>query len=530
MSSPIFPLLHLTRGTSLVTNHSIEYGEQFHRGESLRNLFFGWIEYSRNNSLRESVIEDSDQGENADLRRELIRKLLNEEFEKALEKEKEFRQKADTEISKVQNVNNTKSEESESANQDAIKYRILGSLVLFGILEIFDVLEAILKNFEALEKFEEAVAKIVGSKDVLGALGTVNDVLEIDKVAGWLSEFPILNDLNQFFLDLAKSEYVKPLLETACHALGTDSAEFALKGIILIGMIKTELELNKQDNKNVEEVRKNIDKLESQIMQIFDEGVRKSVSASIDYDTKEALRSIDFKVLQDYREGSNIPLELENDLKKCKLFDKIEISAYDLLDKIKFNDADFSEILRRQPSRKINELTKIVEKNSDTLDGLTQVNYSKSRGKLLSRLIENIDIKSIKFTIDDMGYNAITSGALEGCKNKKEYSDESYKSSIVDEVLKLDRESADKIIFVLANHINNVNDRVAEIKARDRSNKGEGVDKAPMDSVVPIPPSTDPSMGRMPPATNLVSNMNYGPQAAGVFPPNSALAPAIKGH
>ncbi len=514
----LFKFLGHLQGRSL-GNQSTESDKQSNEAEDLRELFRGWFIPLLDKSKKETEIELIPSTENEEknriaeqinLRYELSLKSVDEELKKVLEEQKELRQKADTEISKVQGNINAKADESESANQDAIKYRLLGSLIFFGVLDVFDIIGNILDNFVDTEKYEEAVRAIIADEKVLGFLGKVNDALEIDQVAKALAQFPIFHELNQFLMDLAKSDIGETFTGVANEALFTDDghgtlvAKFALNSAILLGRIKAEAELMVNDNNNLKEGRNEVDKLGSRINEMLEKGIRKYVISSIEVETTEALRNIDFKVLQDYRNGSiEIPVGLKADLKNCRLFDinKKEISADDLLYKNKFNDEAFSAILKRQPNHKINELTGIAEKNHATFDGLAKKNYTESRSELLSKLIENIDIPSIASTLDNMGGNPlITSGAVDECKNKE---------GVVAEIMKLDRKDADNVIFVLAKHINNVNFRIAGIKAGDKSNKKEMLVDSAVTSPSSAPHLLTENPGR-PVATELESGRNFG--------------------
>ena len=453
--------------------------------------------------LQESHDENSEDKAQIDLRHKLTLKLIQEELNKVLEEKKELRQKADIDISKVKNSVDAKADESESANQDAIKYRLLASLILFGVLDVIDILGKILENFEGVaQQFEDGVKAVMRDTEVLGFLGTVNEALKIDEVFKALSQFPVLTDANQFLLDLAKSETVGYFADGASEMLNTTlpdgstatspAASFLLKGAILIARAKAEFELVIDDSKKAKESESEINKLESHIMGMLDDGIRKFATSIIPIETKQALKNIDFKVLQDFRKtGSETPERLKEDLKKCKLLDDDgkEISA-DALFSTQYDDAQFIAIMKLQPRHQIDTLTKIVEKNSNELLGDVKENYTRSRRELLARSIGDLTNASIESTMYNMGGKAKTlSGKIPQCEDIE---------GVLDKIMGLNREEVDKVILALAVHPRNVNARIAEIRAGDRAN--EVRKEAPMDCVGGAPAGPTASIATANPA------------------------------
>ena len=503
---------HVAHGGSILDDSSEVRDEQARRINDLIDLSKG-LHFK---PLQESHDENSEDKAQIDLRHKLILKLIQEELNKVLEEKKELRQKADTDISKVKNSVDAKADESESANQDAILYRLLASLIIFGALDIVDAFGKILENFKGFEiQFEDGVKALMRDTEVLGFLGTVNEALKIDEVFKALSQFPVLIDLNQFLIDLAKSDTVGYFAEGAGEMLNphlsdgttatSPAASFLLKGAILMATAKAEFELYIDDSKKAKESESEINKLESHIRGMLDDGIRKFATSIIPIETKQALKNIDFKVLQDIRKSdSETPEGLKEDLKKCKLFDNDgkEISADTLLDPSKYDDAQFIAIMKLQPRHQIDTLTKIVEKNSNELLGDVKENYTRSRRELLARSIGDLTNESIESTMYNMGGKAKTlSGKIPQCEDIE---------GVLDEIMKLNREEVDKVIFALAVHPGNVNARIAEIKVGDRAN--EVKKGAPMDFVGGAPAG---------PTANTASIANPAPVG-----PSSATAPS----
>ena len=476
----------VAQGRSFLDDSSEVRDEQARRINDLIDLSKG-LHFK---PLQESHDENSEDKAQIDLRHNLTLKLIQEELNKVLEEKKELRQKADTDISKVKNSVDAKADESESANQDAIKYRLLASLILFGVLDVIDIFGKILENFEGVGKqFEDGVKAVMRDTEVLGFLGTVNEALKIDEVFKALSQFPVLIDLNQFLIDLAKSDTVGYFAEGAGEMLNTHlsdgttatspAASFLLKGAILMATAKAEFELYIDDSKKAKESESEINKLESHIRGMLDDGIRKFATSIIPIETKQALKNIDFKVLQDIRKSdSGTPEGLKEDLEKCKLLynDGKEISADTLLDPSKYDDAEFIAIMKLQPRHQIDTLTKIVEKNSNELTGNVKENYTRSRRELLARSIGDLTNESIESSMYNMGGKAKTlSGKIPQCEDIE---------GVLDKIMGesgLNREEVDKVILALAVHPRNVDARIAEIKIGDRAN--EVKKEAPMDFV-----------------------------------------------
>ena len=470
----------------------------------------------------------------ANLRWEVNKKLAQEELKKVLDDDEEFRKKANNQILPTQYAIEKNKNEVEDANQDAMKYRILGSLVFFGVLDILEIAVHVCEAF-GLDKFEDGVKAVLENEQVMDFMAKVNQVLRLGDVGWAIAQFPIVNDLNQLVVDLAKCDLVSPFTEIAGEALGSKPAEYALNVAILLAGFNEEVRLNMEAKKKTEEGEAKLDKLEPEIMKMADEHLENSARSIIETETKANLNRIDFKVLQNIRNRQNqrIDANFKKGLEECKIQYNDsngqikQVSAYDLLtDKTNYDDEKYLQIMHSQSKKSLERLTAIVKKNSDTLDGdsnIGHLEHRESRRDLLLKSLENLNLTAIKNALSNLGDNAQNIGNLikgdeEGVQVVKE-----KKEDVVNQIMNLGRGDVDKIIIGMATERTNVNIRIAKILTHEHKviEKPPEPPESPVDFISSEPPLPPAPTSRAPlppgiapynrgPSTVVATGQNFG--------------------
>ena len=488
-------LNYINKCSSLPTHH---LQNDIQRQEELKDA------HSRDDDMQKFIAD-------ANLRWEVNKKLAQEELQRVLDEDEEFRKNANNQILPTQYAIEKNKNEVEDANQDAMKYRLLGSLIFFGVLDILEIAVHVCEAF-GLDKFEDGVKAVLENEQVMDFMAKVNQVLGLGEVAKAFAQFPILNDLNQLVIDLAKCDLVSPFTEIAGEALGSKPAEYALNVAILLAGFNEEVRLNIEAKKKTEEGEAKIDKLEPEIMKMADEHLENSARSIIKTETKANLNRIDFKVLQDIRNypDRSIDPKFKKDLEEFNLYyndsdgKKKQVSAYNLLtDKIDYDEKKYLQIMHSQSKKSLERLTAIVRKNSDTLNGdsnLGHLEHRESRRDLLLKSLENLNLTAIKNVLSNLGGEAqkigdnYINGDEEGDQVVKE-----KKEKVVNQIMNLERRNVDKIIIGMATERTNVNIRIAKILTHEH----KVIEKQPEQPVDIIGEMSDK------PSPNISKRTNY---------------------
>lgn len=181
-----------------------------------------------------------------------------------LDKEEEERKK-----NLKQNLNSKRNEieagynEIEAKNFNMHFYRIMTSLLLFGVIDALDILST---AFDLMGgDFSESVKEIFGSKEIMGDLSEVYKTLKLDEVAGGLAKIPVFEDLNQFFVDTMSSEYLSPVTSVGGNILTSELAGLVLGAVLIANRGYQEYNLDQEatnlsqkEKDDIEAIKKNI--------------------------------------------------------------------------------------------------------------------------------------------------------------------------------------------------------------------------------------------------------------------------------
>lgn len=420
-------------------------------------------------------------------------KLEKEGLQKILKEEEESRQKKKNKALQTQNAIQANTNEVEDANLNAMVGRFGLSVVFFG-LDILEIAANVCEAFN-LQNFEDGVKAVLQNDKVMGFMAKVNETLYLGDLAKELSKIPILNDFNQFVIDIAKCEVVSPYTAIAGEALVSDSANFVFTTALLLSRFNEEVSLNLEATKKIKEGDAMLEKLGPELMKMGGARIEQSARSIIELETQANLKRIDFKVLQNIRSSNptqQIDYKFKEDLQVFNLFYKddhgnqAKVSAFDLLnDKSQYDDLKYLKIMRCQNKDDLEGLTKIVRENSDKLD---LISHKESRKDLLLESIKKLDLQEIKNVLSglkggakEIG-DAIKGDAIKGDEDKQ---------SVVNQIMKLKRGKADEAIIGLAGADTNVKARIAKIKIEAERTKARSAPPTP-DSVGTSP---RPSVG-----------------------------------
>lgn len=151
----------------------------------------------------------------------------------------------------------------ESANFNAHFYRIMTSLLLFGVIDALDIVGSACDLMGG--DFSESIKEIFGSEKVMGDLAEFYRAIKLDEIAGGLTHIPILKELNQFFVDTLTSEYLSPVTEIGGQMLSSELATLTLGAVLIANRGVNEYNLYDQANKLSEAEIMQIDKMRTHI-------------------------------------------------------------------------------------------------------------------------------------------------------------------------------------------------------------------------------------------------------------------------
>ena len=380
------------------------------------------------------------------LRSELIEKLIEEEKEK----DRKIREQASAEIAKTQDFIKERVEEVESDNRDAGKYRLLASLIFFGIFDVLHVLALTAENFGQIdEKFYEAVGDVLTNHEIMNFFANINQVFQIDKIAEGIGQLPILEDINQFSVDLLTSEYLGPITSTGVDVLDSDFAEYLLKAGVLAWAINSEVEIGKNFDKVDEQTVKAKDECREKIKEAFKESkIAKRAEDIIKRETEIELGStIYFKALNIHPE-LNMTDSLKGDLKKIGIYDKDGTKKSNALEFLTTTDQNTkTELLRHHNNvENLKRLERVATKHREDFNEDKEV--KKDREALLKRFVDKLNLKTIK--------NVLTGIGDDNAKNIGEAIDDRRNEGIVkaavikDVIEKMGNKDGDEVIKALA--------------------------------------------------------------------------------
>ena len=303
----------------------------------------------------------------------------------------------------------------DEQNRNQLMARFLTTLILPGVLEVSEMLFALLDNFGG--SVPDGIANSLKDSKVFSFMAKVNEAFGIDEIGKAFAKFPIFSDVNDLVSETAKSEYFSPFAKIGHELIGSDLASIAVKSSLVAYRVSKEyplykdsLELNqKLDSKFDDLQAKNYTILEKNIKALQDYEIKK-IDTFLDladikclFDSKnqkeqkslvftfENLNKDEYNKISELKfklQGTNPdgnPLEIEksiqdmtlDDFKKMDLSKNLEsykkLSAYakDWVEseKAKGNTSDFENELKENQEQKTNFLQQyqdLIDKEKDS--------------------------------------------------------------------------------------------------------------------------------------------------------------------
>lgn len=375
------------------------------------------------------------------LKQKKIKELLDE-----IEKEDErIRKKASDDIGKTHDSIVGKVEEVESENQNAAKYRLLASLILFGVLDVLNLVGEIAGHFgEIGEKFHEAVRKVVTDPNCMSFFADVNQALKLDVVAEGVARIPIFEDLNQFAVDAFTSEYLGSITSLGFDAIQGDLADYLLRFAVVVYVINSEVALGKKFDDVDEKIKAEYEKCRIKVKDELEKNETTRAEKIIEKETENELGMIYVGALKRTK-IDNMSDTLKEDLKKIEIVDHegIKKNALELLT----NESQKGLLYIPTDVKMHEDLEMIAKKNRDCFKEDKKV--AEAREELLSKCVEKLDLAIIKNTLitkvnaKKIGEEIDVDGIDENYIKEK-------KDKLIEAVMKLSVKDGDSIITALA--------------------------------------------------------------------------------
>lgn len=375
------------------------------------------------------------------LKQKKIKELLDE-----IEKEDErIRKKASDDIGKTHDSIVGKVEEVESENQNAAKYRLLASLILFGVLDVLNLVAEIAGHFgEVGEKFHEAVKKVVTNPNCMSFFADVNQTLKLDVVAEAVASTPIFEDLNQFAVDAFTSEYLGSITSLGFDAIQGDLADYLLRFAAVVYVINSEVALGKKFDDVDEKIKAEYEKCRIKVKEELEKNEITRAENIIEKETESELGMIYVGALKRAK-IDNMSDTLKEDLKKIEIVDHegIKKNALELLT----NESQKGLLYIPTDVKMHEDLEMIAKKNRDCFKEDKKV--AEAREELLSKCVEKLDLAIIKNTLitkvnaKKIGEEIDVDGIDENYIKEK-------KDKLIEAVMKLSVKDGDSIITALA--------------------------------------------------------------------------------
>jgi len=475
------------------------------------------------NHLKESVKSDDRQQDEAKinnkieaawqeliLKQKLIKDLLDE-----IEKEDErIRKKASDDIGKTHGSIAGKVEEVENENQNAVKYRILASLIVFGVLDILDLVAEVAGHFgEVGEKFYEGVKKVVTDPNCMSFFADVNQALKLDVVAEGVARIPIFADLNQFAVDAFTSEYLGSLTSLGFDAIQGDAADYLLRFAVLVCVINGEVDLNKKYEGIQEKINADIEKCRIKTKEEYEKYVVGTAENIIAKETENELKIVYSDAGKRCIKDSNFTIteDLKADLRAIEIKDNS--STTNALDFLQKNDLSKINKYLTDNVEDGQRLASISMKHRELFKN--DVETIDKRKELLTKSLGGLELITIKNGLMRMGNNKAKEIG-EAIEIEKDHGDEIYnaKDRIIKEMGNKDGDEVIKLFALLEKR----NKEIVQIKGgSNRAEETGGGDLVAPGSV--LSPSKDHQRQA---ATNTATGQDFGRQLSS--------PPAIRVH
>jgi hypothetical protein len=408
-------------------------------------------------------------------------------------------------------------EEANNADRDAGKYRLLSSLVFFGILDVLDILSVALSHFgEVGEKFYQAVGDVLGDEKVMSFFSEINKALKIDWVAEQVSKLPILKEVNQSATDLLTSEYLNSFTSIGNDLLASDPADYALRVAAVVWTINNEVGINNNYEVADERTTKAREECKKKLNDMYS-GVKLAKRAEdiIKKETENELKIIYIDAGKRFAKDKNYVSQedLQEDLKAIEIkHNSVPTNALDL-----FKDNDLPAI-NKHLSENVEDsqrLASIAMKHREIFKDDEEVN--EKREELLRKSLNGLKLTAIKNVLMRMGDNNVKELGERIDENSGD--DYAEKEWVLDKIIKdIANKDGDKVIISLA-ILAQKDEKIALI--RDGQRVGRNDSKTEGGDIPGSSPATEHSLEVRPVATNLLTQKKCAlqAQAAGVFPP-----------
>jgi len=179
------------------------------------------------------------------------------------EEEEDIKNKLLQELKEAKGKLDSQNNQLESENFNMHFYRIMTSLMLFGVIDALDIVASACDLMGG--DFSESIKEIFGSEKVMGDLAEFYKAVKLDEVAGGLAQIPVLEQLNQAVVDTLSSEYLAPVTEIGGQMLSSELANLALGAVLIANRGINEYNLYDKANKLSENEIKQIDELKKHV-------------------------------------------------------------------------------------------------------------------------------------------------------------------------------------------------------------------------------------------------------------------------
>lgn len=169
----------------------------------------------------------------------------------------------------------------DEQNRNQLMARFLTTLILPGVLEVTEILFALLDNFGG--SVPDGIGNSLKDSKVFSFMAKVNEAFKVDEIGKAFAKFPIFSDVNDLISETAKSEYFSPFAKIGHELIGSDLSSIAVKSSLVAHRVSQEyplytesLELNaKLDGKFQDLQAKNNKILEESIKALQDYEIKK---------------------------------------------------------------------------------------------------------------------------------------------------------------------------------------------------------------------------------------------------------------
>jgi hypothetical protein len=379
----------------------------------------------------------------------LMEASLKEDLKKLLTlEEEEYRKKISSQASGVYEKNANEIDSVEQKNTDMIKYRILFSLICFGVLDVLEITGSILDNFGG--EFSDSVGKVLRDHNSMGAFADINKAFGVDKIFEGLSQFPILNDINQFGVDAFSTQYTQPFAEVANSLIKSEGLDLALKGATAAYLLANEIELRKEYSKTQKNIGNAVTEVDDYVKKSAEMLIEKTALTIIEKQENAQLETI---YLRDFLVNKKRDLKeicknksSEAKIMNAQILDQNGVgkSLYDWFQELQNSYDDgierdkklqtFIALLTMPENIKSLKVLNEVIKNSVEKDG---DEIKKEKKDILEQFITDANYKEMKALL---------------AKSHGDFSSDpsSSKDELIDKILNMPRKEVDKIIVDIA--------------------------------------------------------------------------------